>query len=139
MPRGCHLRAAIVPASLPRAKMEDAFATARALLARHAEALVVKTDTPDVLYLDTPHVQKNKTPLFFGSVTRKPKGVALHLMPVYTDPDLLDAVPEALRKKMTGKSCFAFASLDAAQAEALAALLGASMDRYRAHGFVPAA
>lgn len=119
--------------------MDDAFATARALLERHAAALVVKTDTPDAFYLDTPHVQKNKTPLFFGSVTRKSKGVALHLMPVYTDPDLLDALPEALRKRMTGKSCFAFASLDAAQTAALTALLDASMDRYRAHGFVPAA
>lgn len=116
--------------------MPDAFETARALFLRHADVLVVKTDTPDQLYLDTPHVQPNKAPLFFGSVTRKPKGVALHLMPVYTDPDLLDDVPEALRKKMTGKSCFAFASLDVAQADALAALLDASLARYREHGHI---
>ncbi|MCA0269900.1 MAG: hypothetical protein LCH53_11905 [Bacteroidetes bacterium] len=117
--------------------MPDAFDTLRALLERHATGLVVKTDTPDEYYLDTPHVQTNKTPLFFGSVTRKPTGVALHLMPVYTDPDLLDAVPDALRKRMTGKSCFAFKSLDAAQEDALADLLGAALERYRAHGYVP--
>lgn len=119
--------------------MDDAFATLRAMLERHASALVVKTDTPDAFYLNTPSLRKDKTPLFFGSITRRPKGVALYLMPVYTDPDLLDALPEGLRKRMTGKSCFAFKTLDAAQTEALTALLDAAMDRYRAHGFVPAA
>ncbi len=99
---------------------------------------MVKTDTLDRLYLDTPHVQKNRTPLFFGSVTRKRTGVSIHLMPIYTDPDLLDAVPQALRARMTGKSCFVFPSLDDGQAEALGTLLDAAVARYRARGYLDA-
>lgn len=116
--------------------MNDAFATVRALVERHAPALVVTTDTPDEYYLDTPHFRKAKTPLFFAAVKRKPAGATLYLSAAYTDADLLDGVPEALRKRMTGKSCFVFKTLDDAQEDALAALLDAALERYRAHGFV---
>ena len=118
--------------------MPDAFASLRGLLARHTDALVVKTDTADEYYLDTPYLRKDKTPLFFAAVKRKPTGATLYLSALYTDPDLWDSLPNMLQKRRTGKSCLAFRTVDDAQADALAAFLDAAMDRYRAHGYVPA-
>ena len=72
--------------------MPDAFDTACSVLRRHAAALVATDDSADRLCLDTPHTGANGAPLFFGSVTRKRTGVSVHLMPVYTDPDLLATI-----------------------------------------------
>ena len=38
--------------------------------------------------------------------------VAFHLMPVYADPKLLDGVSAGLRKHLTGKTTFTFASVE---------------------------
>jgi len=36
----------------------------------------------------------------------------VHLVPVYVDPSLLDAISPALRKRMQGKNCFSFKKLE---------------------------
>jgi hypothetical protein len=49
---------------------------------------------------------------FFAGVRVAPGHVAFHLMPVYTDPRLLDDVTPALRKRMKGKTTFDFSVAD---------------------------
>ena len=57
-------------------------------------------------------------------------------MPVYMYPELLDGLPESLKKRVQGKSCFNFKKVDAAQFEALAVLTQAGFERFRAEGWV---
>lgn len=111
------------------------FAALKPLLAKHAADLRVTHDAADHYALDTPHIMKNKKPLFFGEVRIRKAYVAFHLMPVYSDVDLLDGAPAALRARMQGKSCFSFRQIDRTHLEALAALTDAGAARYRAHGY----
>ena len=67
---------------------------------------------------------------FFAGVRVAPKHVAFHLMPVYTDPHLLDDVSPALRKLMKGKTTFDFTTFDETLFSELAALTARSFDAY---------
>lgn len=62
--------------------------------------------------LNTLHIMKNKRPLFFGAVQIKKNYVSYHLMPVYVEPALLDSIPDKLKQRMHGKSCFNFKTID---------------------------
>ena len=74
---------------------------------------------------------------FFAGVRVAPKHVAFHLMPVYTDPHLLDDVSPALRKHLKGRTTFDFMAVDEALFAALADLTARSFEAY-AVGHQPA-
>lgn len=108
----------------------------RRVMAPYAGRLDVKQDDAAALYLDTHHLQKNKKPLFFGAVQVKKSYVAYHLMPVYTDPALLDSISAELRARMQGKSCFNFKQPEPALFEELAALTARAVASYEAAGYL---
>jgi hypothetical protein len=112
------------------------YAELHRILAPYAARLDVKRDDGEELYVDTRHVQKNKKPLFFGAVQVKKSYVAFHLMPVYTKPELLDAVSPELRSRMQGKSCFNFRSTEPALFKELAGLTKTAFASYKEQGFV---
>ena len=112
------------------------YAELHRLLAPYAEQLVVKRDDPSELYLDTRHLQKNKTPLFFGAVQLKKAYVSFHLMPVYLKPELLSAVSPQLKARMQGKSCFNFKASEPALFKELATLTRSAFASYKEQGFV---
>ena len=58
-------------------------------------------------------------PLFAAAVQIRKSYVSYHLMPVYMDPALLATVSPALRKRMQGKACFNFTTIDPADAREL--------------------
>ncbi len=89
----------------------EVFSRLRAIMARHADGLVVVRDEPGDYHLDTRHVRADGYVLMFGAVQVKARYVAYHLMPIYMAPDLLGASP-ALRGRMQGKSCFQFTRVD---------------------------
>lgn len=111
-------------------------AALRSILLPYAAKLDIKRDDGVELYVDTRHVQKNRKPLFFGAVQTRKAWVSYHLMPVYTHPELLEPVSEALRTRMHGKSCFNFAAVEPALFTELAALTQAGFECYAAQGFV---
>ncbi len=115
---------------------EESFRRLRAILQRHADRLVVTEDEPALYYLDTPHIMKNKKPLFFGSVQIRKRYVSFHLMPVYVFPDLLDPVPSDLLKRMQGKSCFNFNSIADDHVTALERLTTAGLARYKSENLL---
>lgn len=43
---------------------------------------------------------------YFGGIYERKKGVALHLMPVYCDSDLLKTSPAEIQQLLNGKACF---------------------------------
>jgi hypothetical protein len=49
---------------------------------------------------------------YFASIRRGKRYVSFYLMPIYARPQLLDEVSPDLRKRMQGKACFNFTSVD---------------------------
>ena len=74
--------------------------------------------------------------LWFGSVQIKKNYVSYHLMAVYGFPDLLEGLSPELKKRMQGKACFNFKSVDEGLFEELAALTGRGVQRFRQAGMV---
>ena len=107
----------------------------REVMEPYAVGLERKTDTPTELYPEAEHLKTGEL-LLFGAVQLKKNYVSSHLTPLYTDPDLLGAVSLELKKRMQGKSCLNFKTVDPALFSQLAALTGASLERYRPNGCV---
>ena len=116
--------------------LASVFSELKALMSPYAARLDVKTDSDTELYLDTRHRQKNGRALFFGAVQVKKGFVSFHLMPVYVQPALLEGISPALKKRMQGKSCFNFATIDEVHLGELAALTRAGFASYEEQGFV---
>lgn len=57
--------------------------------------------------------------------------VSFYLMGVYARPELLDSMSPALRKRMQGKSCFNFSSVDEGLLTELDALTGGVLAAHR--------
>jgi hypothetical protein len=88
------------------------FEQLKAILKPFASQLTVKVDTNDSYYLEGPFSEKWKKELFFGSVQIKKNYVSFYLMPVYMYPKLLKDVSPGLKKRMQGKSCFNFKTME---------------------------
>ncbi|MEM6317261.1 MAG: hypothetical protein AAF960_06300 [Bacteroidota bacterium] len=98
----------------------------------YESALSVKHDKSDNYYLNTQPNETNKKPAFFGAVQIKKSYVAFHLMPLYCHPELLDDVSPELKKKMQGKSCFNFKTIDDQLFTELEGLTKTAFDKYKA-------
>ncbi|WP_437969093.1 hypothetical protein WMF04_07260 [Sorangium sp. So ce260] len=112
------------------------FESLRRILQRHARDLAVVHDTPDNYYLDTRTKAPNGKPLFFGAARAGRAYTSFYLMPVYTDPKLLDGISSELKKRMQGKSCFNFKSTEPALFEELEALTGRCFAQWKSAGRV---
>lgn len=117
-------------------ELERVFEELRRIMHPYASKLDCKSDEDGDLYIDTHHVMKNRKPLFFGAVQSKKNYVSYHLMPVYVNPSLLDSVSPRLRKRMQGKSCFNFKSVDEGLFEELRALTKAGFEHFEQAGFI---
>lgn len=80
------------------------------LLKRYAKGMNVKYDTDTNYYLE--ESRSSAKPQMFGAVQVKKSYTSFHLFPVYCHPELLDDVSDNLRKRMQGKSCFNFKSVE---------------------------
>jgi len=78
----------------------------------------------------------NRNQAGFGGVQIKKNYVSYHLMPVYAFPDLLDGLSPELKKRMQGKSCFNFKTVDKALFKELGALTRKGYQRYKKEGLV---
>jgi hypothetical protein len=116
--------------------LNKVFDALKPLMRPYAEKLVCQSDEPGNLYVDTGFTMKNKKPLFFGAVQTMKYYVSYHLMPVYVNPGLLEAVSEALLKHMQGKSCFNFREVDGALFSELAELTRSGYDYYVGEGYI---
>jgi len=101
----------------------ETFRILRGLLEKHRGRMTVTADTPSDYSIASPDmVDRTGRPLFVAAVQIKKSYVSFHLMPVYADPALLKTVSPALRKRMQGKACFNFVTIEPADARELAAL-----------------
>jgi len=119
-----------------RHDFESVFRELRNILREHEANLVPTDDKPGSYSLNTRHQMPNKQPLFFGSVQTRKNYVSYYLMPVYVFPELLEGISAPLKKRMQGKSCFNFTSIDADTMQELTELTARGAQRYREEGFV---
>jgi hypothetical protein len=122
-----------MPKPTPRQQQfADTFATLRAVLERHGTRLVQIVDKPGDFQLASPTMQdRTGRPLFVAGVQMRKSYVSFHLMPVYADPSLLEGVSAGLRKRMQGKACFNFTTIDADQVKELSALTRKGFARFK--------
>ena len=91
----------------------EVFGGLRSLLTPYAQQMEVIADSAGEYGLQT-HWRRPKDgyPGYFGGVKVGKRYVSYHLMPVYAFPELLGASSPELRKRMQGKSCFNFGTVD---------------------------
>lgn len=112
----------------------DLFVALRDLLLAYKADLEVVHDQDDHVYANCTSIDAKGKAQFFGAVKVSGRRHAFHFMPVYDFPDLLDAISPALKKRMQGKSCFNFDSLDPALLQELQMLIAQGVSRYKAVG-----
>ena len=91
---------------------EPVFQRLRGLLEPYAKDMHVSADSEGWYGIDmAPESQRNPT-AWFGAVRRGKQYVSYYLMPIYVEPAMREDLSPELRKRMQGKSCFNFRSID---------------------------
>ncbi len=111
------------------------FAAIRPLFARHERKGVVLHDAPGKYYLGTHELRaKDGYRTWLGGVEIKKSYVSVHLVPIYADPTLLDAISPELRKRMQGKNCFGFKKLEPVLVAELGTLIDTGVKAFETAG-----
>lgn len=101
----------------------ETFQTLRSILERNGGQMKVLADTDTEFSLASPTMtDRAGRPLFAAAVQVRKSYVSYHLMPLYMNRALMATVPAALRKRMQGKACFNFKTIDRTEAKELAAV-----------------
>jgi hypothetical protein len=110
------------------------FERLKLILAPYAPRLLLRADTRGNYSLDTPYLERFKKEVFFGAVQIKKNYVSFHIMLVYIFPDLLNGMSPALKKRMQGKSCFNFTSINEELMVELEELTRRGVERFKETG-----
>jgi hypothetical protein len=114
------------------AAFSETFATLRGVLDKHARNLLVHVDKPgDYQLCSTTMTDRVGRPLFIAAVQTRKRYVSFHLMPVYACPDLVKEISPSLKKRMQGKACFNFTTIEPAQVKELSALTKKGLARIK--------
>jgi hypothetical protein len=121
---------------MPAADFAATFDALKSILAKYAPKLTVVTDKPGTYYLDGRYSEEYKKTIFFGAVRMGKNYAGFHLMPVYGCPDLLNDFSDELKKRMQGKSCFNFKTINPEQIKELKALTKRGFEMFKKLGWV---
>lgn len=109
---------------------QTTFERLKTLLEPYEAQLNVTNDTETNYCLETDHVMQNKRRLFFAGVRVRKGYVSYYLMPVYGCPELLEGISPELKKRMQGKSCFHFRTVDDELFKELGKLTNAGFQKF---------
>jgi len=112
-------------------EFETVFGSLKALLKKHERTLKVLKDEPQEYTLVTKSNSNRGQPMWFGSVRAGKAYVSYHLMPLYFNPPMNAMISPALKKRMQGKTCFNFKSVDKELFAELKTLTQEGIDSYR--------
>jgi hypothetical protein len=115
----------------PQTDFPLVFEQLKSILKPYAKNLTLTADTSAAYSLDGPYSEKYKKALFFGAAQIKKNYVSFYLMPVYMFPDLLKGISPELKKRMQGKSCFNFKTVEPELFKELKELTRLSVERAR--------
>ena len=111
------------------------FIALKPLYTRHARKGVILHDEPGKYYLGTHEMRaKDGYRTWLGGIEIKKNYVAVHLVPVYADPSLLDGISPALMKRMQGKNCFNFKSIEPELFKEMGQLIDAGVKAFETAG-----
>jgi len=96
--------------------------------------LAIQVDKPGQYYLETKTAMRNGKRFQFGGVKIGKAYVSFHLMPIYMNPKLQATISPGLKKRMQGKSCFNFTSVDPGHIAELKKLTKAGLDEFKTWG-----
>ena len=117
---------------MPKTSLSETFSTLREILSAQAENLVVTVDKPGDFQVGSPDQQDRiGRPLFVAGVRTRKNYVSYYLMPVYVLPRLAERLSPRLKKRLQGKACFSFTTIDADQVSELSKLTRAGIDVFR--------
>jgi hypothetical protein len=120
---------------LPRTDRSTEFGSVdrrlREILAPLRSRLVATKDGPDGLVLEIPGLE-GKPWGYFAGIRHGKRYVSFYLMSIYALPDLRDALSPELRRRMQGKSCFNFTTVDESLFAELGRVTNAGFERYMA-------
>ena len=119
------------------AAFQQTFETLRALLKPYEARLTVVMDKPRAYYLAS-NMSKTASgsAIWFGGVEIKKNYVSFHLIPVYANAALREALSPSLRKRMQGKSCFNFTKVDEGLFDELMDLTEKGREAYAVKGWL---
>jgi hypothetical protein len=105
----------------------------RAIMRKHeGGTLKARPDQPGNYILIGPPTERSMgKEVWFGAVQTRKNYVSYHLMAVYAFPELLDGLSPELKKRMQGKSCFNFKTIDDRLFKELARLTEKGYKRFR--------
>jgi hypothetical protein len=103
----------------------------REILAPLRSRLVATKDGPDGLALEIAGLE-GKPWGYVAGIRMGKRYVSYYLMSVYAFPDLLESLSPRLRKRMQGKSCFNFTTVDEALFEELDRVTQSGFERFLA-------
>jgi len=108
----------------------------KAIFKPYLKKLEVVSENETGIYLDTKVIMKNKHPIFFGAVRTGKAYVSFHLMALYCFPELSKAMSPELKRRMQGKSCLNFTTIDKALFRELKALTKIGATKFLSKKFV---
>jgi hypothetical protein len=113
-------------------RLDDTFAALRQVLAAHSKRLTVIVDKPGDYQVGSPTMKDRiGRPLYVAGVKTGKNYVSYHLMPVYAVPEIAQMLSPTLKKRMQGKSCFNFTTIDPDEAKELSAVTRAGIAAFR--------
>jgi hypothetical protein len=112
------------------------FAALREILKRFiSKDLAVQTDKPGNYHLEAPSILHRRKPLYFAGVRTGKNYVSFHLLFLYFNPAALKGMSPALKKRMQGKACFNFTTVDETCFAELGRLSAAGLKRFKSKEF----
>jgi hypothetical protein len=91
---------------------------------------------PHPLYgVDTLRRQGGKAHDYFAGMRTGKRYVSFYFMPVYARPGLLDGMSAELRRRMQGKACFNFTTVDEPLMRELEVLVASGYDFYESNEY----
>ena len=106
------------------------FLSLKKILKPYERRMVVQDDSENSYCLVTKHLMKSKQPLWFAGVRKGKAYVSYHFVPIYACPDLAKGMSPELKKRMQGKGCFNFKSVDAKLFKELGQLTKSGLEKF---------
>src|ERR1043165_6136482 len=110
--------------------LRPVFERLKKIFAPYEPQMDVATDTKNIYILNTRYLLKKNYPLAFGGVRLGKNYVSYHLFSIYATLDESIAMSPALKKRMQGKACFNFTTIDEALFKELTKLTKAGAKKF---------
>ena len=108
----------------------EVFSALSKLFRAHLRQFEAMHDNEKVFYLQSKTATFRGKPMFFGGVRRGKAYVSVYFMPVYCYPEMIKTISPALKKRMQGKACFNFKTLEPDLMKELGKLIAAGAKKF---------